>query len=92
MIENGSSEEWVNANKPLLLVVESKSGTISQDNGKKYQVVGTFSKNLNESLHSKVSEGLNVVYNINTTVSNVTPGRLEFNDEKLLSSLQGQTP
>lgn len=33
-----------------------------------------------------------MVYNINTTVTNVTPGRLEFNNEKLLSTLQGQTP
>ena len=92
LVENGSNEEWVNENKPLLLVVEDKNGTITQDNGKKYQIVGTFNKNLNESLHSKVSGGLNMVYNINTTVSNVTPGRLEFNNEKLLSTLQGQTP
>jgi hypothetical protein len=93
LIENGVSESWVNDNKPLLLVTNSEDGTITNNN-KKYQVVGTFNSKLNKSLHTKVLENQSkgIDENISTTVVNVTPGRLEFNQEKLLSSLEGKTP
>ena len=72
------------------MVVESPEGKI-EISGKKYQVIGTFRTNYNKELHDKiVKDSNNTSYidnNISTTIKNVTPGRIAFNNEKSVKSL-----
>lgn len=84
--EGRPDPEWVDNNKPLIQIVKSPEGTIDI-NGEKFQVVGVHSKVMNANLHeSVVKDGFNEKHS--TTVTNVTYGNINFNQEKSISSLQ----
>lgn len=84
--EGRPDPEWVDNNKPLLQIVKSPEGTIDI-NGEKFQVVGVHSKVMNANLHeSVVKDGFSEKHS--TTVTNVTYGNINFNQEKSISSLQ----
>lgn len=86
--ERRDDPEWVDNNKPMLLVVRSPEGSLEHD-GKKYQVIGVWSKALNGNLHKTIlEEGFSEKYS--TTIVNVTPGYVDYSGEKELGSVVGE--
>lgn len=82
--------EYVENNKPLLLVVEDEHGEI-ESNGKKYQIVGTFKKELNTKLHDKVIGDYNAITkNQNNEQTTVTPTENTETSTKTVHTIQGE--
>ena len=91
--ENGANKEWVDSDKPLLIVVKNEEGTLDI-NGTNYQVVGTFKSSNNKELHSKVSKNINKVdETIFSNVHAITPGRVSYDGvDRNISNFEGKTP
>ena len=87
------NQDYLDSNRrPLLLVKEHPKGT-TDINGRKYQIIGTFNYKNNDILQEKIlkdkldSSSSEFISTESTTVNYVTAGRLEFNNDKPVSSL-----
>ncbi len=87
MREKGSEDSYLQNNKPLLLVIPHENGRLTID-GQNYQVLGTFKKTLNPFLQKAVQDNTDTVdTSISTTVTQITPGRVNMGSERPLSSI-----
>lgn len=87
MREKGSEDAYLQKYKPLLIVTPHENGRLTID-GQNYQVLGTFKNTLNPFLQKAVQDNTDTVdTSISTTVTQITPGRVNMGSERPLSSI-----